>query len=99
MEEYKLYLNPSLALDILAHRYNVSSGYLSQIISKHSDDGLADLVNELRVAEAQKMLMDESFDNYTIESIALESGFNTKTNFYKVFKKLTGLTPNQYKKV
>ncbi|SMC42615.1 helix-turn-helix domain-containing protein [Cellulophaga tyrosinoxydans] len=98
-ENQKIYLNPNLSLDVLAAKYNVSSGYLSQIINKYSDEGLADLVNNLRIKEAQNMLLDKSFENYTIESIALESGFNTKTNFYKVFKKLVGLTPNEYKKV
>lgn len=99
LEEHKLYLNPNLSLDKLAQKYNVSSGYLSQIINKHSDNALADLVNKCRIKEAQNMLLDKTFDNYTIESIALESGFSTKTNFYKVFKKFTGATPNQYKKV
>ncbi len=99
LEEEKLYLNSNLSLDQLAQKYHVSSGYLSQMISKHSEKGLTGLVNELRIEEAQKMLLDSSFERYTIESIALESGFSTKTNFYKVFKKLTGVTPYQYKKV
>lgn len=99
LEKEKLYLNSNLSLDQLAQKYNVSAGYLSQMISKHSEKGLTDLVNTLRIEEAQKMLLDTSFDNYTIESIALESGFSTKTNFYKVFRKFVGITPNQYKKV
>lgn len=99
LDEHKLYLNPYLSLENLAQRYSVSSGYLSQIINKHSDNALADLVNKSRIKEAQKMLLDKKFDNYTIESIALESGFSSKANFYKVFKKLIGVTPNQYKKV
>lgn len=99
LKENKLYLNDSLSLDYLAKKYNMSSGYLSQIISKHSKEGLADIINKLRIEEAKKMLLDKNFDNYTIESIGLESGFGTKANFYKVFKKLTGITPRQYKNV
>jgi len=97
--EEKLYLNPNLSLNDLALRYNVSSGYLSQVVSKNSDEGLVNLINGLRIGEAQRMLGDETFNNYTIESIGLESGFGTKANFYKTFKKHTGLTPKEYKKV
>lgn len=99
LQEERLYLNPNLSLDQLSQKYHVSTGYMSQVISKYSEVGLTELVNKLRIQEAQKMLLDSSFDNYTIESIALESGFSTKTNFYKVFKKRNGITPNQYKKV
>ena len=43
------------------------------------------------------MLVDAHYKNYTIESIGLECGFKSKSNFYITFKKLTGQTPNQYK--
>ncbi|MEM8937717.1 MAG: helix-turn-helix domain-containing protein [Bacteroidota bacterium] len=99
LKNEKLYLDTHLNLNDLAARYGVSSGYLSQIVSKNSDEGLVNIVNGLRIEEAKKMLSDKSFNNYTIESIGLESGFGTKANFYKTFKKHTGLTPKQYKNV
>ena len=44
------------------------------------------------------MLQNNEFINYNIEIIGLESGFNSKTSFFTTFKKVTGMTPNQYKK-
>lgn len=43
------------------------------------------------------MLKDPKFDNYSLLSIGLECGFNSKTSFYTNFKKETGLTPKAYK--
>lgn len=93
------YLDSTLSQQIVANRYNISNGYLSQLINTHSEKSFTKIINELRVEEAKKMLSDETFNQYTIDAIALESGFNTKSNFYSVFKKMTGITPREFKKV
>lgn len=99
LDNEKLFLMANLSLNELANKYGVSSGYISQIINNYSKESLTELVNKRRVDEAKQMLRNKNFNQYTIESIALESGFSTKTNFYKVFKNLVGMTPNKYKKV
>ena len=51
----------------------------------------------MRVEQSKKILIDPKYANYTISSIGLESGFNSKSTFYTVFKKHTGITPLAYK--
>ena len=47
--------------------------------------------------EAKKYLTKPEFSNYTLLAIGLEAGFNSKSAFNASFKKITGLTPSQYK--
>lgn len=94
----KLYLNPAISLQTIADEFNISSGYLSRLTNQNSKFNFRCFINNLRIEEAKKMLLDESFNKYTIHAIALESGFKTKSSFYTAFKKFTGTTPKAYKK-
>lgn len=96
--EDKLYLNPNLSIKNLSHEFNISEGYMSQIINKNSDTNFNDYINSLRVNEAKKMLVNSDYDNYTIVAIGLEAGFNSKSSFYSAFKKFTDKSPLEYKK-
>lgn len=98
IENNKSYLNPNLSLKILSDELNLSEGYISQIINKSLDQNFTDYINLLRVEDAKLMLIGDDFDNYTILSIGLESGFNSKSSFYNAFKKFTGKTPLEFKK-
>ncbi|WP_299337560.1 AraC family transcriptional regulator [uncultured Psychroserpens sp.] len=98
IEDEKKYLNPDLNLGMVANQFNISNGYLSQLLNKHNDLNFNDYINSLRIIEAKEMLKNSSFDNYTITAIGLEAGFNSKSSFYSSFKKFVKLTPSQYKK-
>ncbi len=97
--EQKLYLDPYLSLESLARCSQLSSGYLSNLINTFGDIHFADYINRFRVEQAKKMLKDGDYSAYTIISIGLESGFNSKSTFYKAFKKFTGMTPREFKNV
>lgn len=94
----KLFLKPNFKLKDIASNLNLSEGYVSQLINKNSDLNFNDFVNILRIEESKKMLKNETYNNYTITAIGLESGFNSKTSFYTSFKKFTGKTPTEYRK-
>jgi len=98
IHENKSYLNPYLSLNLLSNELDLSEGYISQVINKSMDQNFTDFINSLRVEDAKVMLLSEDFKNYTILSIGLESGFNSKSSFYTAFKKFTGKTPLEYKK-
>jgi len=98
VKKEKAYRDIELTLLSLANKFMLSQGYLSQLINSHSNKNFNEYINEFRVEEAKGKLTDPAYDYYTIESIGLECGFKSKSNFYTSFKKFTGLTPNQYKK-
>lgn len=94
----KLYLDHNLNLNTISEKFEISSGYLSQLINQHAEKSFNDYINELRIETAKNMLTNSEYNNYTIDAIALECGFKSKSNFYTIFKKSTSKTPNQYKK-
>lgn len=94
----KLYLNPNISITTLSKKFNLSEGYISQLINKNTNSNFNDFINTLRVNDAKEMLSNPNYNKYTIVAIGLESGFNSKSSFYTAFKKFTGQTPMQYKK-
>lgn len=94
----KKYVSPEITLNTIADKFEISSGYLSQLINAHTNKNFNDYINTLRIETSKEMLIDSGYNNYTIESIGLECGFKSKSNFYTTFKKITGFTPTQYKK-
>ncbi|CCH51732.1 transcriptional regulator, AraC family [Fibrisoma limi BUZ 3] len=92
-----LYKNPSLKLSDLAGRLDLTPNYLSRIINQEAKKSFNDLLNEYRVDEVKRLLTEPAFQHYTLESLGREAGFNAKSTFQAVFKKVTGLTPSQYK--
>jgi AraC-like DNA-binding protein len=91
------FLNPNISLDEIANHLNLSTGHLSKIINTELGMSFKDYLNNLRVEEAKRNLKDPEFSNYTLVAIGLEAGFNSKSAFNASFKKITGLTPSQFR--
>ncbi|WP_299361470.1 AraC family transcriptional regulator [Winogradskyella sp.] len=98
IEKNKIYLNSELKLQEFADTINISSNYLSQIINEHYNLTFREFLNSYRVKEVQSRLIDPSYRNQTILSIAFDAGFNSKAVFNRAFKKFTDITPKQYQK-
>lgn len=98
MEEKKPYLDPNLTLPGLAGKLQMSSHTLSRVINEKFGVNFFDFINQYRTDEVKSKMADPAFDHLSILGIAMDSGFNTKSAFNRVFKKQTGLTPSEYKK-
>ncbi|WP_271769964.1 helix-turn-helix domain-containing protein [Aquimarina algiphila] len=98
MKEAKIYRDANLGLDSMSTQLNISGNYLSQLVNKVTGRNFTDYVNGFRIEDAKSKLRNPEFTNYTIIAIALESGFNSKSTFYSAFKKLTGISPKEYRK-
>ena len=98
LQTESLFLNPNLSIEDCAKSMSISISQLSKNINSNDTYNFADLINLHRVNYAKSLLRNPDFNQYTILSIGLESGFNSKSAFYSAFKKLSGQTPTDYKK-
>ncbi|MCE7994712.1 MAG: AraC family transcriptional regulator [Roseivirga sp.] len=94
----KLYLNQELTLRLLAQQVNMNEKKLSLWINQFTNSNFYHLINQYRVAEFKTQLSAPENKNYSLLGIAQNAGFRNKSTFYKVFKELEGITPNEYKK-
>ena len=98
LKQNKLYLNQELTLRLLAQQVGVNEKRLSAWINKFTENNFYHLINQYRIAEFKEQLAQPENQNFSLLGIAQNSGFKNKSTFYKVFKELEGITPNDYKK-
>jgi AraC-like DNA-binding protein len=98
IENEKLYLKSDFTIAMLSKHLDVSRTYISQVINEKYKMNFISFVNEFRINEARRMLLDESNKNFTIEAIGSMLGFRSKTSFYAAFRKHTGVTPSIFMK-
>ena len=96
LEDERLYLNPTLTLAEVAAHTGLAPKLISYTINTGLGRSFNDVVNGLRVAEVQRRLAQPDARRFTLLGIALESGFNSKTTFNRIFKQLTGMAPRDY---
>lgn len=98
MEQEKPFLDAGLTLKMLAERMEVSPRHLSQVINSHYGQNFSEFVNGFRIKEAQHRFAHPEDARETILEVLYAVGFNSKSNFNHTFKRITGVTPSQYKK-
>tara|TARA_R110002073_G_scaffold123234_2_gene266826 strand:+ start:7255 stop:8391 length:1137 start_codon:yes stop_codon:yes gene_type:complete len=96
IEEHQLYKEQSLTLGELSKKVGTNSKYLSQAINHQLELSYVDYINGYRIEEAKSQLLNPKNAQLTIEAIGEIAGFNSKTAFFRAFKKKTNLTPNQF---
>lgn len=97
MEEKKPFLNDGLTLTDLATQAGMSRNQLSFVINSGIGESFYTFINKYRVEEAKRIIADPKNANFTILSLAFEAGFPSKSSFHNIFKKITGLTPTEYR--
>ncbi len=97
--DHKIYRDSTLDRDKVAEMLGISPSYVSQLINSISGENFSTYINRYRVEEVQSLILDKEFENYSLLAIGLECGFSSKTTYYNWFKKMTGMTPNTYRKI
>lgn len=98
MKSENIHRDPKISIEELASRLNTNRTYLSKIINSLFNCNFKTFINRHRISEARHLLINPEYRNYTIEAIAEEVGFASKSAFNFVFKKETGLTPSIFQK-
>jgi AraC-like DNA-binding protein len=98
MATEKPHLDGDLTLPQLASRLHSTPHHVSQLLNHQFGKSFADFLNEYRTAELKSKLANPGLAHLKIEDLAYDSGFNSKSVYNVVFKKMTGLTPSQYRK-
>lgn len=98
METEKYFLDPALGLPQLSERMNLSPHELSYLLNTGFGATFFEFVNRYRVEEAKRLLLGDQYQHLSMVGIAYESGFNSKTTFNMTFKKITGLSPTEFRK-
>ena len=97
VEREQPHLDSELTQPDLASRIGLTDKELSYVLNEGLGTSYADYINGLRVAEAQRRLLDSDLEGATVLEIAMTSGFASKATFNRVFKKATGVTPTTYR--
>lgn len=97
MNEKKPYLDENITIKDLAEVMGIPSHHLSIVINNKLNKNFYTFINEYRIKESLEILKDPDNSDANILSIAFKSGFNSKSTFNSTFKKITGLTPSEYR--
>lgn len=97
MDVEKVYLNPDLSLSDFARHLGTGRNQLSFVINDKVGKSFYEFVNEYRVNEVMKLLREPERRDEKLLSIAFDAGFNSKPSFNNVFKRVTGITPSEYR--
>jgi len=95
LETEQVYLSDSLSLDEFANSLNLPKKYVSELINLKFGKSFKALINHYRVERAKQM-MTNTHEPFQLIDVGLESGFNNKVSFYRVFKQHTGQSPSEY---
>lgn len=93
IREYK---RSDLTLGVLSELLNESPHYVSQVISQDLSTNFHELISVHRIREAQRLL--RAMPDETVLSVAMHVGFNSKSAFNKAFRRVTGMTPSDFRR-
>lgn len=98
MKNEKPYLNPQFNMEMLSEGVGINRNHISSVINGKIGYNFFNYVNYYRVEEVKERMINPENAKYTILAVAFDSGFNSKASFNSIFKKITGITPSEYKK-
>ncbi|WP_336773736.1 helix-turn-helix domain-containing protein [Paenibacillus sp. MMO-58] len=88
------FMDPNLSLTLLSDRFQISPKYLSQLFKESIGQNFSDFLIGLRIEYAKRLLRES---DVTVQYISEMMGYANPTSFIRVFKKIVGLSPGQYR--
>lgn len=90
------YQDPNLSIDMIAGKINRSANYTRSLFKQSQGISISDYIAKKRFDEVCRLLTET---NLTAQEIGKQLGLNSGSYFYTSFKKHTGYTPEQYRKI
>ena len=90
------FLDSKITLSQLSNLTNYSIENIRNIVMHLGYSNFNEFINSFRIKLAVTKMKSVDIENYSIETIALDCGFNSRTTFYRSFKKLMNCTPTEY---
>lgn len=88
--------NEDITLDIVASKLNLSPGYVSRYFKEKTGGNFSDYLHELRIRKAKELLLQT---NRQVKEIAERVGYFYVNSFNRMFKKVTGMSPGEYRRL
>ncbi len=95
LQDKKSYLKLNFTLDDLERESKIAKHHLSQFFSTTYGMNFNTYINKLRVEHAKELLEKRNFD-ISVSELGDECGFNSRTSFFRAFKKFEGVSPSEY---
>lgn len=86
--------NKNISLDDVAKELNMSYHYFSKFFKESAGKNFVDYLTELRISKSKEILTDM---NISIKEVCYTIGYSDPNYFSKIFKKVTGMTPTEYR--
>lgn len=83
-----------LCLEQIASELDISAKYISRVFKQKCGENLTEYINQIRISKAKEILVTT---NTKIGEIASMVGIESRSTFLRVFKKLEGVSPNEYR--
>lgn len=90
------YNDINLSVNFISEKLSLAANYLSRAFKEQTGEGLLEYIQNVRINMAKKLLINTDFTN---ERISTETGFTNSNSFQRVFKKVVGITPGNYRKI
>ena len=85
----------SLSIDYICHSTSYGRAYLFRVFKEKTGKSIIEYYTELKIEEAKKLLRENEL---SIKEIAMLLAFSEPNYFTKTFKRVTGITPTEYKR-
>ncbi|WP_337881340.1 AraC family transcriptional regulator [Rheinheimera sp.] len=97
MHSQKPYLEAGLKIAELAQQLDQTPHHVSETINGHAGLSFYDFINNYRVDEAARLLLNKKYDHWSVTDVGFQSGFNSNSTFFAQFKKRMRQTPRQFR--
>lgn len=93
----KLFLNSNYSIVNLSADSNISINKIREKIKESGCNNYSEFINSFKINYANSLINEGYLDKFSIESLSKVSGFQSDVTFYRIFKKINGCTPKEYK--